>query len=140
MKSFHLPYVSACVHRCSSNGVYMPLTGFCCLTMLKHSIQSPDDCCSGLITLMRCFADAQVSSEEPSSSDERRRTTRGQAAAAGGEYRHAVLRDELDDRWQDELEEDDDDGDGGGGGGGGRGARCSIAIAIAIAIAPCAGA
>ena len=57
----------------------------------------------------------QVSSEEPSSGEEARRTTRGQAAATGGEYRHAVLRDELDEHWQDELE-DDDDGDGGGGG------------------------
>jgi len=66
----------------------------------------------------------QVSSEEPSSGDERRRMTRGQAAAAGGEYRHAVLRDELDDRWQDELEEDDDGGDGDGGAGG-RGAQRS---------------
>ena len=47
--------------------------------------------------------------------------TRRQAAAAGGEYRHAVLRDELDDRWEDELDEagrDGDDDDGGGRSGG----------------------
>ncbi len=59
--------------------------------------------------------------EEASSGDERGRTTRGQARAAGGEYRHAVLRDELDEHWEDELEDEDEDGSGHGSGGGGGG-------------------
>ena len=72
------------------------------------------------------LADMQAAGvkEEASSGDDRGRTTRGQARAAGGEYRHAVLREELDDNWEYELEEDDDDGGGsgdGGGGGAGRG-------------------
>ena len=51
--------------------------------------------------------------------------TRGQAAAAAVEYRHAVLRHELHDHWQNELDEEDDDGAGGSGDRGGRGEQSS---------------
>ena len=61
--------------------------------------------------------------EEASSGDERGRTTRGQARAAGGEYRHAVLRDELDEHWEEELEDEGEDGSGHGSGGGGHGSN-----------------
>lgn len=69
---------------------------------------------------------AQASADEGSSGEEGRRMTRGQAAAAGVEYRHAVLRDELDQHWQDDLEEDDGDGAGGSGDRLGGGALCSL--------------